>query len=90
MSRNPLIVAADLSDLDAAERLAKGLAGLAAFMKVGLELFVAAGPVAVERLRAHAPVFLDLKLHDIPTTVGHAARNRRSSPSIIAAFRSPP
>ena len=39
MSRNPLIVAADLSDLDAAERLAERLAGVVAFMKVGLELF---------------------------------------------------
>jgi orotidine-5'-phosphate decarboxylase len=75
VSRNPLIVAADLSDLGAAERLSERLAGVVAFMKVGLELFTAAGPMAVERLRAHAPVFLDLKLHDIPTTVERAARN---------------
>lgn len=51
------------------------MSGLVAFMKVGLELFTAAGPRAVERLRGHAPVFLDLKLHDIPTTVRRAARN---------------
>jgi orotidine-5'-phosphate decarboxylase len=43
-------------------------------LKVGLQLFVAAGPEAVERVRRSAPVFLDLKLHDIPTTVGRAAR----------------
>jgi orotidine-5'-phosphate decarboxylase len=72
---NPLIVAADVSDPDRAEDLASGLAGLVAFVKVGLELFTAGGPTAVERVRAHAPVFLDLKLHDIPTTVGRAARN---------------
>jgi len=54
--------------------LAKRLAGLIAFVKVGLTLFVAAGPAVVERLRAHAPVFLDLKLHDIPHQVAGAAK----------------
>jgi len=74
VSRNPLIVAADLSDPGDAEFLAKRLAGLVAFVKVGLTLFVAAGPAVVERLRRHAPVFLDLKLHDIPHQVAGAAR----------------
>ena len=74
MTPNPLIVAADVSDPEAAERLAKELASSVAMVKVGLELFIAAGPPAVERVRAHAPVFLDLKLHDIPNTVGRAAR----------------
>ena len=74
MLPNPLIVAADLSDADQAESLAERLAGLVAFMKVGLTLFVSAGPGVVERVRAHAPVFLDLKLHDIPVTVAGAAR----------------
>lgn len=73
--RNPLVVALDRSDLGAAEALARGLAGLVAYLKVGLELFTAAGPAAVEVVRAHAPVFLDLKLHDIPTTVARAAAN---------------
>jgi orotidine-5'-phosphate decarboxylase len=75
VQRNPLIVAADLSDPDEAESLAKALEDLVAFVKVGLELFTACGPQVVERVRAHAPVFLDLKLHDIPNTVGRAARN---------------
>jgi orotidine-5'-phosphate decarboxylase len=75
MRRNPLIVAADLSDPAEAERLARSLSGTVAYVKVGLELFTAAGPLSVERVRAHAPVFLDLKLHDIPTTVERAARN---------------
>lgn len=75
MSRNPLIVAADYSDPGSAEDLAERLAGLAAFVKVGLELFVAAGPASVDLVGAHTPVFLDLKLHDIPNTVGRAARN---------------
>jgi orotidine-5'-phosphate decarboxylase len=44
-------------------------------VKVGLELFTAHGPASVVRIRSIAPVFLDLKLHDIPTTVERAARN---------------
>jgi orotidine-5'-phosphate decarboxylase len=74
VSRNPLIVAADVADAGRAEALAERLAGLVAFVKVGLTLFVAEGPAAVKRVRAHAPVFLDLKLHDIPHQVRGAAR----------------
>jgi len=74
VSRNPLIVAADLAEPDDAELLAKRLTGMVAFVKVGLTLFVAAGPAVVQRLRAHGPVFLDLKLHDIPHQVEGAAR----------------
>ncbi|MFN2590302.1 MAG: orotidine-5'-phosphate decarboxylase [Actinomycetota bacterium] len=84
MRRNPLIAAVDTSDLDRASDLAERLAATVAFVKIGLELFTAAGPVAVERLRGHAPVFLDLKLHDIPNTVGRAAANAgRLGPSLI-------
>jgi orotidine-5'-phosphate decarboxylase len=74
VSRNPLIVAADVPDVAAAESLAEVLGDRVGMIKVGLELFTAAGPAAVERVRAHAPVFLDLKLHDIPNTAGAAAR----------------
>jgi orotidine-5'-phosphate decarboxylase len=70
-----MIVAIDLSDLEEAERLAALLAGTAGQLKIGLELFTAHGPDAVSRIAGHAPVFLDLKLHDIPTTVERAARN---------------
>lgn len=72
---NPLVVALDTSDLEAAAALSAALAGAVGMVKVGLELFTAAGPSSVSRLSEHAPVFLDLKLHDIPTTVGRAARN---------------
>jgi orotidine-5'-phosphate decarboxylase len=72
---NPLIVALDVSDLDEAEAMARRLKGEAGVLKVGLELFAAHGPQAVTRLRALAPLFLDVKLHDIPNTVEGAARN---------------
>jgi orotidine-5'-phosphate decarboxylase len=72
---NPLVVALDTSDLDAAASMAEVLAGSVGMVKVGLELFTAVGPSAVSRLGEHLPVFLDLKLHDIPTTAGRAARN---------------
>lgn len=69
-----ICVALDLPTLDEAEALAQALAGQVGVHKVGLELFSAAGPDAVRRIAAHGPVFLDLKLHDIPTTVERAAR----------------
>jgi orotidine-5'-phosphate decarboxylase len=72
---NPLIVALDVSDLDSAEAMAERLHGEAGVLKVGLELFTARGPDAVTRLRAFGPVFVDVKLHDIPNTVEGAARN---------------
>ena len=55
--------------------LSERLSGVVAFMKVGLTLFTVAGPEVVTRMRAHSPVFLDLKLHDIPFQVRGAARN---------------
>ena len=72
---NPIVVALDTSDPDVALELAGRLNGAVGMVKVGLELFTAAGPSVVGGVRDHAPVFLDLKLHDIPTTVGRAARN---------------
>jgi orotidine-5'-phosphate decarboxylase len=70
---NPIAVALDLSDLDAAEDLAHRLDGEVGLVKVGLELFSSHGPAAVRRLRAIRPVFLDLKFHDIPNTVERAS-----------------
>lgn len=72
---NPLAVALDLADLREAESLARALGTEVGLLKVGLELFTAHGPAAVERLRPHGPVFLDLKLHDIPNTVERSAAN---------------
>lgn len=75
MRRNPLIVAADVSDASAAEALADALAGVVSHLKVGLELFTAEGPPLVRSLAQRLPLFLDMKLHDIPNTVERAARN---------------
>jgi orotidine-5'-phosphate decarboxylase len=65
-------VALDVDDLDTAVGLATRLHGRVGWFKVGLELFVREGPRAVAAIAAHGPVFLDLKLHDIPTTVARS------------------
>jgi orotidine-5'-phosphate decarboxylase len=72
---NPLIVALDMSDIDAADRLGAVLAPHVGMLKIGLELVWACGPDAVRRIAARAPVFVDSKLHDIPTTVERASAN---------------
>lgn len=75
MSRmhNPIIVALDVSTLEQALDLATRLAPVVGGFKVGSELFTAAGPEVVRRIRAlGASVFLDLKFHDIPNTVARA------------------
>jgi len=73
--RDRLILALDVDDLVVALRLADQLRPWFAVAKVGLELFTAAGPDAVTSVAdAGFQVFLDLKLHDIPTTVRKSAR----------------
>jgi orotidine-5'-phosphate decarboxylase len=74
-AREHLALALDSDDLVAALRTARPLLEYFSVAKVGLELFAAAGPEAVVALSNEGfEVFLDLKLHDIPTTVGRAAR----------------
>jgi orotidine-5'-phosphate decarboxylase len=73
--RDMLAIALDVPDLDRAVRLARDLAPWFGVAKVGLELYSAAGPDAIREMDALGMrVFCDLKLHDIPTTVGRAAR----------------
>jgi orotidine-5'-phosphate decarboxylase len=69
-ARKRLIVALDVPDAASAAELVSQLENTCQWFKVGLELFVAAGPAVIEPLvgRGHS-VFLDLKLHDIPNTV---------------------
>lgn len=75
-ARERLIVALDAPDATAALALVDRLDGSCRWFKVGLELFLAAGPTVLEPLRNRGySVFLDLKLHDIPNTVAGAARS---------------
>ena len=67
-----LVVALDLPTAGAALAMADQVAPHAGMLKVGLELFCAEGPAFVRELQKRAPVFLDLKFHDIPTTVRKA------------------
>jgi orotidine-5'-phosphate decarboxylase len=70
-----LIVALDVETLADAERLLDALTGVARRYKIGSQLFTASGPAAVEAVRKRGgEVFLDLKFHDIPSTVARAAR----------------
>ncbi|MBC6436031.1 orotidine-5'-phosphate decarboxylase, partial [Nostoc sp. HG1] len=70
-----LIVALDMPDAVEASALATRLAPHIGLVKLGLELFCTEGPALLPRLSATAPVFLDLKLHDIPNTVAGAVRS---------------
>jgi orotidine-5'-phosphate decarboxylase len=71
-----IIVALDVPDAASALALAARLDPRLCRVKVGKELFVAAGPDVVARLQERAfEVFLDLKFHDIPNTVAGACRS---------------
>ena len=71
-----VMVALDKPDSEAALQLAAQLEGAGCWMKVGMELFYAAGPDVVRKLKSRGfRVFLDLKLHDIPNTVRGGARS---------------
>ncbi len=70
-----IIVALDFSSAEQALLLAKKLDPMLCRVKIGKELFTAAGPMIVEKLMSKGfEVFLDLKFHDIPNTVANACR----------------
>jgi orotidine-5'-phosphate decarboxylase len=75
-----ICVALDFPSWREAEPFARTVAPGVGILKVGLELFAAEGPQAVRAAAALGrPVFLDLKLHDIPNTVEGAARSAAAS-----------
>ena len=70
-----IFVALDTQDVHRAAAIARDVSGVAAGVKLGLEFFYANGDDGVLRISEHeTPVFLDLKLHDIPNTVEKAVR----------------
>lgn len=77
--RQRLILALDVPDLDTGRALLDRVEGRVGLVKVGLELFTACGPQAIEIVKQRGlRVFLDLKLHDIPATVAGAVRSARA------------
>lgn len=85
MNNNPVYLALDLPRLDAAEALARKVAGHVGGIKLGLEFFCAHGHHGVHELhKLGLPLFLDLKLHDIPNTVAAAMQAIRVlEPAIV-------
>ncbi|MBI3453068.1 MAG: orotidine-5'-phosphate decarboxylase [Rhodospirillales bacterium] len=79
-----IFVAIDRMDLDAAHTDVARLKAQAGGIKLGLEFFVANGPQGVRAVAGPAPLFLDLKLHDIPNTVAGGVRSACSvSPTFL-------
>jgi len=74
-ARERLIVALDVSTAAAAQKIVAAVGDSARYYKVGLQLYTAEGPQVVRDLVGSGrQVFLDLKLHDIPNTVGAAVK----------------
>ena len=82
---NPIFVAIDTADPARARDIARAVRGVAGGIKLGLEYFAANGPAGVAALgELGLPVFLDLKLHDIPNTVAMAVHALRPlEPAIL-------
>jgi orotidine-5'-phosphate decarboxylase len=73
MYHNPIYLALDVPRLEAAEALARKVKGHVGGLKLGLEFFCAHGHHGVHEIaKLGLPIFLDLKLHDIPNTVAAA------------------
>jgi len=75
MKSDQIILALDVDSADEALGWAKRFRGKVGTFKVGLQLFLRAGEEVLTGLqRLEVPIFLDLKFHDIPKTVGQAVR----------------
>jgi orotidine-5'-phosphate decarboxylase len=73
---NPICVALDTPELDRARGLARALKLHVGYLKIGMEFFYAHGAKGYEAVAAEGlPIFLDLKLHDIPNTVAEGMRS---------------
>lgn len=73
-AKDKIVVALDTSDYGQVQEWVKELADYVGYFKVGKELFISFGPKIIEMIKeSGGKVFLDLKLHDIPTTVAKAS-----------------
>ena len=90
MRTNPVFLALDVPRLEAAEALARKVMGHVGGLKLGLEFFCAHGHHGVlELAKLGLPLFLDLKLHDIPNTVAAAMQALHVlEPSIVTVHAS--
>ena len=76
MDHNPILCAIDTNELARAQSLIAATASAVGGVKLGLEFFVAHGPGGIRMAAAgQMNVFLDLKLHDIPSTVAGAVKS---------------
>ena len=76
IAKNPICLALDTPDVSRAISLASSLKGHVGYLKIGMEFFYANGASAYEQVaREGLPIFLDLKLHDIPNTVEQGLRS---------------
>jgi orotidine-5'-phosphate decarboxylase len=84
---NPICVALDTPNIARACELARLLKSHVGYMKIGMEFFYAHGQMGYEAVAAEGlPIFLDLKLHDIPNTVASAMKtlmNLNPRPAIV-------
>jgi len=82
---NPIYVALDTRDIGRARSLAETVRDGVGGLKLGLEFFSANGPAGVAEIAAlGVPIFLDLKLHDIPNTVAKAVEALRTlEPAVL-------
>jgi len=71
-SADRLCIALDYANAEEIREAAARFGPRVGWLKVGLEAFVSGGPALVEEVARHGRVFFDLKLHDIPNTVGRA------------------
>lgn len=90
MNTNPIYLALDFPRLETAEAVARKVAGHIGGLKLGLEFFCAHGHHGVHEIaKIGLPIFLDLKLHDIPNTVAGAMQSIHVlEPSIVTIHAS--
>lgn len=87
---SPIFVAIDTPDLERAKLIATKVKGHVGGIKLGLEFFSANGRAGIREMAAlDMPIFLDLKLHDIPNTVAKAVQALRPlKPAILTVHGS--